>query len=157
MYKCLECGHIFEHGEEARWTEMHGEHMTGCPVCKCAYEETIPCRVCGSAHLDDELYSGICRECLIEQATPQNVLEYVSEEHIEIDFYSYFYRSEMTVISPELRRLMRGGVLQLVALDKMRKKTDTADKCEAYIVQEESELFDFSKWIKRNLRSCENV
>ena len=50
MYKCLECGHIFEPGEEAKWTEKHGftdgryEHFTGCPLCKSAYEETLRCQ-----------------------------------------------------------------------------------------------------------------
>jgi predicted nucleic acid-binding Zn-ribbon protein len=47
MYKCADCGHIFEEGEQAIWYEDRGEfwgvpcreRMTGCPVCHGAYEE----------------------------------------------------------------------------------------------------------------------
>ena len=71
-YKCLECGHIFERGEEASWSEYRGEYfgfvaykkMSGCPLCKGAFEETIPCDICGSEHLEEELNGGVCDECL---------------------------------------------------------------------------------------------
>ena len=73
-FKCLECGHIFEDGEEARWNEGRGEYwgapcseeMSGCPLCNGDYEETKPCEICGSEHLEDELYGGVCEECIDE-------------------------------------------------------------------------------------------
>lgn len=67
VYKCLECGNIFEYGEEAHWIEPHGEKMSGCPNCKGAYEETTPCEVCGSEHLPEELIGGVCEECIDER------------------------------------------------------------------------------------------
>lgn len=73
-YKCLDCGHIFEEGEQARWSESRGEywgthcseHMSGCPLCKGEYEETVQCAVCGSEHLEDELNGCVCDECIDE-------------------------------------------------------------------------------------------
>ena len=73
-YKCLNCGHIFEEGEEARWNESRGEYwgfpcseeMSGCPLCRGDYEKTIPCEICGSEHLADELFGGVCDECIEE-------------------------------------------------------------------------------------------
>lgn len=73
-YKCLDCGHIFEEGEQARWSEGRGEfwgspcseEMTGCPLCKGDYEKTFRCAVCGSEHLEDELSGGVCNECIDE-------------------------------------------------------------------------------------------
>ena len=73
-YKCLDCGHIFEYGEEAVWSEFRGEcfgvesyeKMDGCPLCRGDYEETIPCIVCGSEHLEDELNCSVCNECIDE-------------------------------------------------------------------------------------------
>ena len=70
-YKCLECGHIFEDGEEARWSESRGEYwglpcfedMCGCPICKGDYEETKTCEECGGAFLADELEDGLCEKC----------------------------------------------------------------------------------------------
>ena len=47
LYKCAECEHIFEEGEEAVWYEDRGEYwgrpcrerMKGCPMCHGVYEE----------------------------------------------------------------------------------------------------------------------
>ena len=47
MFKCLDCGYVFEEGEEAVWYEDRGEYwgvpcrerMTGCPACHGDYEE----------------------------------------------------------------------------------------------------------------------
>ena len=69
-YKCLECGHIFEEGEEGHyfengqyWGAPYSQKISCCPLCKGDYEETVPCEICGSEHLEDELISGICEEC----------------------------------------------------------------------------------------------
>lgn len=70
-YKCLGCGHIFEEGEEARWEESRGEFwgqpcaetMTGCPLCKEAFEETVRCENCSGEFLHEELEDGLCKEC----------------------------------------------------------------------------------------------
>jgi hypothetical protein len=72
--KCIECGHIFDDCELARWEEDRGEFwgvrctetMIGCPICHGEYEETTPCEICGSEHLDDELFGGVCEECIDE-------------------------------------------------------------------------------------------
>lgn len=73
-YKCIECGNIFEEGEQAVWSESRGEYwgqacsemMDGCPLCKGDYEENTRCAICGSEHLDDELNGGVCNECIDE-------------------------------------------------------------------------------------------
>ena len=74
MYKCLDCGHIFEEGEQARWSESRGEYwgapcseeMSGCPLCKGDYEETVCCSVCNGNFLEEELNGGICESCVDE-------------------------------------------------------------------------------------------
>jgi hypothetical protein len=70
-YKCLECGHIFEEGEEGHyyengeyWGALYSQKKSCCPLCKGDYEETVPCEICGSEHLKDELISGVCEECI---------------------------------------------------------------------------------------------
>lgn len=72
VYKCCECGHMFEDGEQAVWEEARGEFwgfpaketMTGCPLCKGSYEQTVPCEHCGSMHLEEELVEGWCEDCI---------------------------------------------------------------------------------------------
>ena len=45
MYRCEECGHLFEEGEQVVWIEKHGlsappyERFSGCPICKGTYSE----------------------------------------------------------------------------------------------------------------------
>ena len=69
MYRCENCGHLFEEGEEARWVEKHGldtppyEEWSGCPLCKGAYEKISPCKICGSYNHDyDEDYCDQCKK-----------------------------------------------------------------------------------------------
>ena len=74
MLKCLECGHVFSEYDLNTWEESRGEHfgipryekMSGCPICEGDYEETVQCAVCGSEHLEYELFGGVCSECIDE-------------------------------------------------------------------------------------------
>ena len=95
-YKCIECGNIFEEGEQARWSESRGEfwgnpceeEMVGCPLCRGDYEETIQCSICGSEHLADELDGGVCEECIDTYRYDMNMclrLGDKSKEDVEIN------------------------------------------------------------------------
>ena len=69
MYRCNECGHLFEEGEQATWMEMHGftygngEEFSGCPICKGDYEEVEPCKICGS--YENKKDGEFCETCKI--------------------------------------------------------------------------------------------
>jgi hypothetical protein len=71
-YICLECGHIFEEGEQKTWKENRGEcfgvscfqYLSGCPKCGGEYEESTPCSICGSEQLEEDLNGGLCDECI---------------------------------------------------------------------------------------------
>lgn len=75
-YKCVECNHIFDEGEQAVWYESRGEfwgspcseRMTGCPVCKGDYDEVVQCKECGEWVWNDEVdYDGLCEGCQEEK------------------------------------------------------------------------------------------
>lgn len=95
-YCCLDCGHIFEEGEESFWNEdgeywgtPFSQRMSGCPICKGEYEETVQCAVCGSEHLEDELNGGVCDECIDEYRKNFNACYELSiEEKTEIKINS---------------------------------------------------------------------
>ena len=70
-YKCLECGHIFEEGEEGHyfengecWGAPYSRKIYCCPLCKGDYDVTTPCEICGSEHLEEDLNGGLCDECI---------------------------------------------------------------------------------------------
>ena len=71
MFKCTECGCVFEEGEEATWEESRGEFwgvscsetMSGCPECQGDYEEAFECKGCGEYFFEDELDDGLCESC----------------------------------------------------------------------------------------------
>lgn len=74
MYKCVDCGTVFDEDEIAVWEESRGEFwgvscsetMTGCPTCKEGYEEAFKCKRCGIWCLEDELRDGYCESCYDE-------------------------------------------------------------------------------------------
>ena len=96
-YKCLECGHIFEEGEQSRWEEHHPygmgyaeEEFYGCPLCNGDYEETERCEICGGEFLEDELLGGcVCEECVEEckrdLETCYKIAESAEKEEIKIN------------------------------------------------------------------------
>ena len=152
-YKCLECGHIFEDGEEWRWVEPHGERMTGCPICGCAYDEAYQCDECGSYHLSDELYSGLCADCVVEMATPRGLADYAESDILTAEeFYSYYFDSFIADSSIQLRQLLRGGLLQRSSLELLNGHSDAQEKCRKYISEDEGRLMDFANWIKKKGR-----
>lgn len=74
-YKCCECGHLFEEGEQARWREDRGEFwgepcsemVYGCPICKGEYQKAEKCQICGKLEFKEDLNSGVCNDCIDER------------------------------------------------------------------------------------------
>lgn len=62
FFRCYECDHIFEEGEERTIKEPHGEIIKVCPMCSGSYDEVEPCVICGSYDHDiSEKYCDNCR------------------------------------------------------------------------------------------------
>ena len=82
MYRCCDCGNLFEEGEQAVWEERHGldtppyETWSGCPVCNGDYEEVYQCKKCGDWHSEDELYDGWCESCLRNTINYETFFDY---------------------------------------------------------------------------------
>ena len=118
MYRCCECGNLFEEGEQAVWEETHGldsppyEKFSGCPICKGDYEEVHQCKECGDWHSEDELYDGWCEDCLRESINYDTFFEYC-EANKDEQYLDIFVMSELLGgmdcpdnISSEFHRLM---------------------------------------------------
>ena len=101
MYRCCECGNLFEEGEQAVWYENQGEchgvtameRFSGCPLCHYDYEEVYQCKKCGDWHSEDELYDGWCEKCLRESINYDTFFEYCEANKDEqyLDSFMMFY------------------------------------------------------------------
>ena len=108
MYKCLECGNLFEEGEEATWSESRGdfwgsscsESVSCCPICKGEYEKTTKCKLCNSEKLKEELTSDICDDCVEQYSTNIDVVFKMakgSEDSISINSFLYSVYDKETI------------------------------------------------------------
>lgn len=157
MYKCLVCGHIFAHGEEAEWTEAHGERWTGCPVCKSSYEETVRCGHCSGEHLEDELYGGWCMECIAEAVTYDRALAYMSArdygdgQNYLVDFiFEWIWDASAPArFGQTLRDVVRSEFARRKFNDIACGVSTFLDKCKAFILSGDGDCGadDFAKWL----------
>lgn len=146
-YKCLECGHIFDEGEEKHYVETHGleappfEEWWGCPICAGNYEVTMPCIICGSAHLKEELADGICEKC-IEDASKDFELCYKiareAEEKEEISI-NRFYTA-----------LLSANEIESILLEYLRNKTNI--ECNKWI---KSDFYWFTERLEKEVKKNE--
>lgn len=94
MYKCDNCGHLFDDGEQAVWAEDRGEcwgtrcseTVSGCPICKCDYEEVFRCKICGDWHKECELMGGLCDDCLDAKMDYRSILDFLIDTDYLRDF-----------------------------------------------------------------------
>lgn len=72
MNICKKCGYTFEDCDISSWEESRGEYwgepctetMTGCPKCHGEYAEAAKCNMCGNYIHEDNIYGGVCQECI---------------------------------------------------------------------------------------------
>lgn len=129
-YKCVECGHVFEKGEQAEWKESHGldmppyETCVGCPICRGCYEEYVveTCSVCEKK--DDFIYLGLCKSCLIDKINYENGFDYICEtKNLSYFIFTYFYKMDYPRVTTaefeeELRMIFLRKKVEDLALGK---------------------------------------
>ena len=126
-YKCLECGHIFEEGEQAVLEETHGldtppyERWYVCPICNGSYEETVRCAICGAEHLENELSGGVCDECIDEYRKDFNACYQIS-----------FGETEEIKINALLASLFDVGDIEQILKEYIRDRWHDVD-CSGFI------------------------
>lgn len=94
MNKCLTCGYVFENDERSEYRERLEHFGTpcymveyACPICGGEYEETKRCSRCDGNFLEEELFDGICNNCLNDELTFDNMFLFLlDDEDIFKDF-----------------------------------------------------------------------
>ena len=96
-YKCNECGHLFENGEEAiineykgeAWGQQIYEKYSACPVCKQTnYDEVSICKRCDEyGALEHNVFCEKCKEeikakfeKLLDDNFTDDEIDYIYEE-----------------------------------------------------------------------------
>lgn len=115
MLKCLECGYVFNEGEELEVVDHVGDFWKDpayqvyhcCPKCGGGFEELERCEICGEEHSADELAWGVCSDCL-ESATLEEYLAINGDGKSEISInailaYSFSESEIEEILLRELR------------------------------------------------------
>lgn len=164
-YKCYECGHIFEDGEEKICREDYGESHHVCPSCGGAYGETVQCAVCHGAHLEEELMSGVCDECVEENSVDYDTfVEFLGIEPYypdQISNLEEFWFTQVMDLSPwdmprgsshKMRKRLMAAVKREVAFEKMTAGTDFRDHIRHYMVSCPTAKADFAEFLAEKSR-----
>lgn len=158
MYKCFDCGHLFEPGEEQHIAEDYGEQHTVCPVCGGGYDEAVQCPNCGAHHFDDDVYFGFCIDCLGAKATLDNMSDFLRDYKLEADFYiCEFYHSYINTdsVSKELIDLARCGFRRAVFDDKLKNtelrgyESPRVAQMRKYLFELDDGVYDFAEWLTK--------
>lgn len=167
MFKCCECGHLFEEGEQAVTYETHGfyqppyEEIHSCPVCGGDFEEVHQCKECGDWHYEDELYDGWCEKCLRETINCDTFFEYC-EANKDEQYLDTFVMCEILnceyvpkISSDEFHQLMCRTYWERVSEIKREKKVfgktfrEIIDACVRFIMDDDGEIGreNYADWL----------
>ena len=143
MYKCLECGNIFDEGEQKTYKEDCGEYwgspctieFSGCPICSGSYEETKSCKICGGEFLKEELTGGICEDCIRDNISKDinkcyELGEELEKSTIKINCFLYMVFDEKEIENILLKELKR------------RINKETSEKERACIIEATKEILE---------------
>ena len=153
MYKCLECGHIFDEGEARSWTESWGESFTGCPCCGGAFERTTYCTNCDGEFLDEELYDGWCIECLTEEIDYDTALKYMLDDGLYM-FHLFMFEKVFKMrlpdeVSTEMSNHLQETFRRLKANDLITDSTEFLALIRWYILEDDNDYgrINFAEWL----------
>ena len=169
MYRCTECGNLFEEGEQATWEERHGldsppyEKWSGCPICKGDYEEVYQCKECGDWHTEDELYDGWCEKCLRDTINYDTFFDYCEANKDEqlLDIFVMFELLDCMDcpenVSPEFHQLMvdtfkaRVEATKAALTEEYRKYTDILPVCIRFIMDDDGAIGreNYADWLNK--------
>lgn len=156
MYKCYDCGHIFEDGEQRVVKEDHGlpggfyERFSQCPVCGGDYDEAHYCADCGKPFLEDELFSGRCEDCLDSAIDYDTAINYLSDMDKLPDFVfkEMMLSSVPRYCSATLIAALYEWCLRQKANDMILKKQDFLMALKSYILTDGRCYF--GEWLDDN-------
>jgi len=136
MYRCLNCGHVFEAPTISReCTQESCGVVYGCPVCGVDdMAHVSQCPECGKYFEDSDLTGGLCAACLRESINFHDGLAYLIARKQLQEFIVYSCEAEAEQIGKQMQAFITRQVT-----DQERMLEELRD-----FILEDPE--DFAKW-----------
>ena len=165
MYKCTECGKLYEEGEQEVWEETHGldsppyEKWSGCPLCKGDYEEVHQCKGCGDWRTNDELYDGLCEKCLRETINYDTFFEYCEankdEQYLDTFVMCYLLYCDEVPKYPSVKfhqLMVETYKIRVVNTKLLGARFDFLDKCIRFVMDDDgsSGRENYAYWLNNH-------
>ena len=163
MFKCVNCGHIFEEGEQAVKSDRHGfrygpaEEYSACPLCGCTdLDRTVRCRKCGGEYLEEEMHGSICDECVTDAINYDSFLEFATSNARDSDdsdvledfiFKMIFHVKTPSLSSYDLKQECREIYQRRVATEKLLRSNDLVGNIRDYM-SSWAIRDDFADWLE---------
>lgn len=159
-YICLDCGHIFDEGEQKVYRENHGlpggyyEEFSVCPVCGGDYEEAAHCVSCGGDFKDENLYDGWCEECLVKMISYDGFLLYALDKDLLADFVfeKIFDMEAPTNVSEQLKNWLVNTYQNAVILQERFKEKSLMQLITDFVCVDEYSKYDFAEWLNDKIK-----
>lgn len=164
MYKCNGCGEVFEQPKEAR--ETHGftdgthETLSVCPCCSADYSEAEQCKQCGEWHFEDEIFGGLCADCITDEVDYITAHDYLRtvDDALNIFIFEKWLDSSVPKKSSEKVDLLCSRLYwEAVNEERAAESDKLLRKVRGYIIEEDGDFgkADFAEWL--NERRCKDA
>lgn len=156
MFRCENCGKTFE--TMAHYTESHGfphppfEEWDGCPFCgESRPTEVETCDGCGETVDVDDLYYGLCADCLRKKCTFDRALAYLKGREKLGNFFCWHLNAgyEPEAFSEEFLDMLEEIYLRRKANDLLTGSTNFLGVVQYYILDDDGDYGkdDFAKFL----------
>lgn len=156
MFLCESCGRTFENLEH--YSESHGfafgpaEEWDGCPYCgESGAVEVETCDGCGEVANTDELFLGLCADCLRKKCTYDKALAYLKERGKLGSFFCWHLNAgyEPDAFSEEFLGTVEEIFLRRKANDLLTGSTNFLGVVQYYILDDDGDFGkdDFAKFL----------
>ena len=89
MYECLICDRRFHEFDVQ--TDEFGNRRAVCPYCKGDIEDMYECKICGELMSEDDLWGGVCLECIDKHTNLDNCIEFGNDDKRKVEVNGFIF------------------------------------------------------------------
>ncbi len=153
MWICKKCHQVCEElsalTEFHPWGDTFAKELLNRVNCNCGGEFVLAhkCKDCGEWFCEDDLTNGLCTDCIYDELTVENCLQYIKDNKYERDFFvdwwtgmgDYYYTSDNF-----LNMCVKGWENK----NSSELESDREKAKQSIISFAKDDIYDFSDWLK---------